>query len=185
MALRIDETPDRLVVRDSPKGLWLFGSLFVTSGLVVLTIPFVSSAWHDFVLWQRLAVIVLGIGHFSAGAWLVWRQVETITTFVRSAGDAQCAVRHPFSWRVQTAQFRIADVRAVEIQSSVDSDGDPMYQLRLWLSGSRVIPVQGQPAHGRERAEANAATLRRALGLPDSAGTGTLSPEARAGEPLT
>ena len=174
MAFRIDESADLLVVSDTPTVHWIFGSVFVTSGLVVLTIPFVSSAWHDFVLWQRLAVIVLGVGHFSAGAWLVWRHVETITTFARSAGEARCVVRHPFSWRVQTAQFRIADVHAVEIKSSVDSDGDPMYQLRLWLSGSRVLPLHGQPAHGRERAEANAATLRRALGLPNTAVTDTL-----------
>ena len=185
MALRIDESPDRLVVRDSPKGLWLFGSLFVTSGLVVLTIPFVSTAWHGFVLWERLAILAIGIGHLSGGAWTVWRQVETITTFNRLTGDARSVRRHPFSWRAQRAEFKLADARALEIQSSVDSEGDPMYQLRLWLSGSRVLPLQGQPAHGRERAETSAATLRRALGLPDSPETGTLSPQTRAGEPLT
>jgi hypothetical protein len=174
MAFRIDESPDRLVVRDSPKGLWLFGSLFVTSGLIVLTVPFVSTAWHGFVLWERLAIIAIGIGHFSGGAWTVWRQVETITTFNRLTGDARSVRRHPFSWHVQLAEFKLADARALEIQSSVDSDGDPMYQLRLWLSGSRVVPLQAQPAHGRERAEANAATLRRSLGLPDIAATNTL-----------
>ena len=177
MALHIDDSPDRLVVRDSPKGLWTFGSLFVASGLIVLTIPFVSTAWNGFVLWERLAILAIGIGHLSGGAWTVWRQVETITTFNRLTGDGRSVRRHPFSWHVQLAEFKLADARALEIQSSVDSEGDPMYQLRLWLSGSRVLPLQGQPAHGRERAETAAATLRRALGLPDSAATGTLSPQ--------
>ena len=173
MAFRIDESPDRLVVRDSPQVHWIFGSVFVTSGLLVLTIPF-SSFWAELVLWERLAVMAIGIGHLSGGAWTVWRQAETITTLNRLNGDGRSVRRHPFSWRVQTAEFKIADVRAVEIQSSVDSDGDPMYQLRLWLSGSRVLPLQGQPAHGRGLAEANAATLRRALALPDTAATDTL-----------
>jgi hypothetical protein len=63
------------------------------------------------------------------------------------------------------ARFSLGDARAVEIVRSADSDGDPMFQLRLWLVESRALWLQAQPTHGEERARENAAQLRRFLGL--------------------
>ena len=150
------------------------------SGLIVLSIPFASDAWSGFVLWQRLAVLAIGIGHFSAGVWYVRRYAETITTFDRTTGAARSVLRRAFSSRSQIAEFKLDDARAIEIGQCVDSDGDPMYQLRLWLSGSRVVPLQSQFSHGRERAEARAATLRSVLALPKTPPADTLSPDSSA-----
>ncbi|HJP59692.1 MAG TPA: hypothetical protein VJ865_06820 [Gemmatimonadaceae bacterium] len=180
MPFRIDDSADRVVVRDTPSGQWVFGSPFVTSGLVVLSITFASDAWVGFSLWERLAVLAIGVGHFTIGAWYVWRYAETIVTFDRTTGKARAILRHPYSWRPQIADFTLDEARAIEIRQSVDSDGDAMYQLRLWLSGSRVIELQSQPSHGRETAEARAATLRNVLALPNSASTDTFSADSSA-----
>ena len=180
MPFRIDDSGDRVVVRDTPSGQWVFGSVFVTSGLVVLSITFASDAWVGFVLWERLGVLAIGLGHLSAGIWYVSRYAETIVTFDRATGEARALVRRPFSSRRQIVEFKLDDARAIEIRQSVDSDGDPMYQLRLWLSGSRVIELQSQPSHGRERVEARAATLRTALDLPNATQTNALSSDSSA-----
>jgi len=180
LSFRIDQSADRVVVRDTPGGQWVFGSLFVTSGLVVLSITFASDAWVGFVLWERLAVLAIGVGHLTIGAWYVWRYAETIITFDRTTGEARALLRHPYSWRPQIAEFKLDEMRVIEIKKSVDSDGDAMYQLRLWLSGSRVIELQSQPSHGRERAEDRAATLRSALALPNPPPTDTLSADSSA-----
>ncbi|HKR10308.1 MAG TPA: hypothetical protein VJS39_14030, partial [Gemmatimonadaceae bacterium] len=119
-------------------------------------------------------------GHLTIGASYVWRYAEIITTFDRTTGHARAILRHPFSRRPQIAEFKLDEMRAIEIRTSVDTDGDPMYQLRLWLSGSRVIELQSQPSHGRERAEAHAATLRSALALPNTPPTDTLSADSSA-----
>ena len=156
------------MVRDRPSGLWVFGAVFVTSGLIVLTIPFLSSAWNGFVLWERAAVIAIGLGHLSAGMWIIWRNLETTTAFDRATGNASHVVRRAFSRQREITEFKMSDARGVEIRTTQDSDGDPMYQLRLWLSGSRVLALQGQPAHDRARVEKVAASLRQALALPEN-----------------
>ena len=135
----------------------------------MLSIPFASDAWYGFVLWQRLAVLAIGTGHFAIGAWYVWRHAQIITTVDLETGRATSVLRRPFSQISQVAEFKVADARAVEIKRSVDSDGDPMYQLWLWLAGSRVLPLQSQPTRGREQAETRAAKLRAVLALPDFA----------------
>ena len=150
------------------------------SGLIVLSIPIVSDAWHGFVLWERLAVLAIGVGHLTAGSWYVWRYAETVTTFDRTTGEARSVFRRAFSSRLQITEFNLDEARALEIHQSVDSDGDPMYQLRLWLSGSRVVDLQSQSSHGRERAEARATALRKALALPNTAPTDALSADSSA-----
>jgi hypothetical protein len=167
LPFRIDESPERIVASDRPTGMWMFGSVFILSGLVVLSIPFVSTSWAGFVLWQRAAVVAIGVGHLAAGAWTVWSHVETRTIFNRASGEGLHVVRRPFARRTTATQFNVEDVRAIESERATDSDGDPMYRLRMWLSGSRVLALQGQPAHGE--AHAAESRLRVALGLGEKA----------------
>lgn len=141
---------------------------------MLLTIIF-SEAWGEYVLWQRLAALAIGIGHVSIGSLYVTRYIETTTTFDRSSNEARCVRRRPFFWRAQISEFKVSDASALEILRSLDSDGDAMFQLRLWLTGSRVIWMQSQPTHRRENVEKVAATLRQSLGLPDTAVPDTLS----------
>ena len=166
MPLRIDDSAERLVVRDTPWGLWTFGAVFVTSGLATLSVPLLSSEWSGLSVWQRLAVLAIGAAHLAAGLWTIGRHAATVTQVDRATGDAVHVVRRPFERTRAVTDFHAADVRTVALRTSPDSDGDPMYALELWLSGSRVLPLQAQPAHGRERAEERATRLRAALGLP-------------------
>ena len=165
MPFRIDESAERIVVRDTPIGMWMFGSVFILSGLVVLSIPFASTAWSGFALWQRAAVVAIGVAHFLGGAWLVWSHAATRTTFDRASAEGAHVVRRPFESRAKVTHFNVNEVRAIDVERATDSDGDPTYRLRIWLSGSRVLALQGQPSHGEQRTKTIESRLRRALGL--------------------
>jgi hypothetical protein len=165
LPFRIDESAERIVVRDIPIGMWMFGSVFILSGLIVLSIPFASTAWRGFVLWERAAVLSIGVAHFLGGTWLVWSHSATRTTFDRASGEGLHVVRRPFEARAKVTQFNVSEVRAIDVERATDSDGDPMYRLRMWLSGSRVLALQGQPSHGEQRTKAAASRLRRVLEL--------------------
>jgi hypothetical protein len=164
--MRISETPDRLTVRDTPGALWLLGLAFVASGSFVLSIPFWSPEWRAFVLWERLAVLAIGAAHLAGGAYSAWRPASTRTDFdwTTSVGVQRVRRIWPFA-RSVTERFVLADVRAIEIVRSSDNDGDPMFQLRLWLAGSRALWLQAQPVHGEGGALEHASRVRRFLGL--------------------
>src|SRR5215831_19941375 len=65
--MRISETGSRLVVRDTPHGLWSLGMVFVLTGAFVLSTPFWSVDWRSFGPWERLAMIAIGLGHLAGG----------------------------------------------------------------------------------------------------------------------
>lgn len=168
--MRIIETDSRLVIRDIPVVLWLFGLVFVASGSFVLTVPFIAPEWSGFVLWQRLAVLAIGASHLAGGLFMTGRARATITELDRIANRGTYRVRRLWSrWEgvrgSEPTEFALDDAHAVEIVRSKDSDGDPMYRLRLWLADSEYLWLQAQAVHGEARARDKAERVRRFLGL--------------------
>ncbi|MEO6527561.1 MAG: hypothetical protein ABIP93_13105 [Gemmatimonadaceae bacterium] len=166
MSFRLEHSTERTVVRDTPQGMWAFGAAFVMSGLTVLLGGVGSDKWPEFPLWVRAVILAIGLSHLIAGCYWVWRYEATVTTFDHVTGDGTHAVRRPFRRDTTVRHFRVADVQTIELRRHADSEGDPMYQLHLWLAESRVLPLQGAPAHNIPRGERNAAALREALRLP-------------------
>ena len=156
------------MVVDTPGSLWVFGLLFVSSGTLVLSVPFFADGWATFRAWERAAVLVIGLSHLAAGLWTIRRHPATRTELDRATGMGSHRVRRAGSGtRVQT-NFPLADVSSVHLRQSADSDGDPMYQLQLSLADHRVLLIQGQPAHGEALAREHLRVIRSFLGRPAS-----------------
>lgn len=153
--MRIIETDSRFVLRDVPIVFWLFGLVFVASGTFVLASPFWSSEWHDFKLWIQLAILTIGVAHLAGGLYVTGQMRATVTELDRATNRGTQRVRRLWSrWRgargAERTEFALDDARAVEIVQSKDSDGDPTYQMRLWLAGSEWLWLQAQAVHGGE-----------------------------------
>jgi hypothetical protein len=165
--MRITETGPRLLVADVPRAVRGLGVVFVASGLFVLTLPFTLDEWSRVGPWVRTAVFSIGLAHLAGGLWTFLTAAATRTELDRATGVATHRVAHPWPGRATSppTRFQLADVRSVEVVRSKDSDGDPVFQLRLWLAGSRGLWLQALPAAGESRAEERAARLRAFLGL--------------------
>ena len=171
--MRISETTDSLVLDDVPLPVWLLGLTFVASGAFVLSIPFWSPDWARFGFWERAAVLAIGASHLAGGSYTMVRAAATRTELDRSRGIGRHIVRRPWLLNVERAQFPLADARALEIVRSTDNDGDPTFQLRLWLAESRQLWLMALPVHGEQRVLAQAERIRRFLGLPPLTGLHT------------
>lgn len=168
--MRISERADCLTLRDVPIGVWLLGMVFVASGAFVLNVPFWSRDWQGFSGWERVAVILIGASHLAGGSYTVLRSAATHTELDRGRGVGHQIVRRLWRPGATRAQFALADARALEIVRSSDSEGDPIFRLRLWLAGSRQLWLAAQPVHGEERLRQQAERVRRFLDLPPVTG---------------
>lgn len=164
--MHVSETTDRLTITDVPRGVWGLGLLFVASGTLVLCFAPTAPEWKAFVLWERLAVVVIGLSHFAGGLYQTVRATATRTVLDRASRTGVQELR-PF-WpvlRTATPTFSLADAKDIEIVRDRDHDGDPTYQLRLWLRDSRKLWLQAQPTNGEGRVLDAAVRVRRFLGL--------------------
>src|SRR5689334_3845154 len=108
--MRIIETDSRLELRDIPRGLWIFGLVFVASGSFVLSVPLIAPEWPGFVLWQRLAVIAIGVSHLAGGLFLVGRARATVTEFDRATNLGAQRVRKLWTrWHGAHDEARVRD----------------------------------------------------------------------------
>ncbi|HEY2378201.1 MAG TPA: hypothetical protein VGH98_19650 [Gemmatimonadaceae bacterium] len=163
--MRISETTSRLVVRDTPHGMWSLGIVFVATGAFVLSAPLWSGDWRAFGLWDRLVLIAIGLVHLGGGLVSTLRPRATATDLDQATGTLIQKVRRFWPLTENMARFPLGEARAVEIVRSSDSDNDPMFQLRLCLAESRALWLQAQPVYGEALARHEAARLRRFLRL--------------------
>jgi hypothetical protein len=163
--MQITRSPTRLVVSDTPGCVWLLGLVFVASGTLVLTVPLFATEWAGFGWWERAAVLAIGASHLGGGLWTIRHHPESRTELDLASGTGIHHIRRLGQRAATITRFRLADVRDVAVVESTDSDGDPVFMLRLRLSGGRELPLQGHPAAGQVQARERADTVRHFLGL--------------------
>lgn len=164
--MRLTDTGTRLVAADRPGATWILGLAFVASGTFVLCIPLFANEWATFGIWERIAILAIGLSHLGGGLWTIRQHPATEVEFDRAGGAGTHRVRRPGERVGAITQFRLADVRDVGVLEEKDSDGDPVYLVRMLLADGRELRLQGHPAHGESMAREQAAAIRRFVGLP-------------------
>lgn len=164
--MRLTDTGTRLVAADTPGALWVLGLAFVASGTFVLSIPLFASEWATFGVWERIAVFAIGLSHLGGGLWTIRQHPATQVELDRAGGAGTHRVRRPGERVGSITRFQLADVRDVAVAEEKDSDGDPVFEVRMRLADGRELHLQGHPDHGEAAAREQAAAIRRFVGLP-------------------
>jgi hypothetical protein len=97
---------------------------------------------------------------------MVRRHPSTRTELDRAAGIGNHRVRRPGARVSTVTQFTLAEVRGIDVLQEKDGDGGTLFQVRLWLSDNRVLPLQAHPSSGARQAHERAAAIRDYLGVP-------------------
>jgi hypothetical protein len=164
--MRIQQSPSRLVARDTPGCLWLFGLVFVMSGTFVLVAAPLSIEWATFTGWERAAILAIGIGHLGGGLWLIRQTPATTLELDRARGTGTHRIRHPGDRSETVVVFRLADLRDVDVLEERDSDGDPAFVVRVVLADGRALKLHGATVRDEARAAERAGEIRQFVGLP-------------------
>ena len=143
--------------------MWLFGLWFVAGGTLAMAMTFAASNAHELTWWGRLFVFTIGVGCAAAGLFTIVGAPAIRAVFDRTS-DRVVVTTTGLRARSRV-EFACREVCIVDLKEEKDSDGDPMYQVRLWLRDGRAILLQSQPVHGREWCAARADAIRRFLGV--------------------
>jgi len=161
--MRIEERGNVLTTKTTPGCLWTFGLWFVAGGVLAMAAAFAASN-ADEVPWPaRVFAFVTGLCCAAAGLAVIVTAPAVHAVFDRTSGRAIVTTT---GLRTRSrVEFACRDVCVVDLKQDRDSDGDPMYQLRIWLRDGRAIPLQSQPVHGLAWCAVRADAIRRFLGI--------------------
>lgn len=158
--IRHAETRRETQVGDARGCVAVFGSLFLLSG----TVATAAACTAELPLLPRLAVLAIGLAHIAGGLIAGWG--ESRVAVVTRAG---VAVTHRRLFRpAETRHVGAAEVAAVEVHETRDSDGDVTFAPRLRLATGRHVDLTVQGTPSREAAIETASALARRLALPES-----------------
>ena len=161
--MRIEERGNILTVRATPGCMWIFGLWFVAGGVLAMAMTFLASNAHELAWWERLFAFVIGAACTAAGLFVILGAPAVRAVFDRTSGRAIVTTAGIRERR--RIEFACRDVCVVDLAEEKDSDGDPMYRVRIWLRDGRRILLQSQPMHGQQWHAVRAEMIRRFLGL--------------------
>jgi hypothetical protein len=161
--VRIEERGNVLIAQATPGCVWIFGLWFVAGGALAIVMTFAAHNAHELAWWERLLVLVIGAACAAAGLFVIVGAPAVRAVFDRTSGRAIVTTT---GLRTRTrVEFACRDVCVVDLREEKDSDGDPMYQVRIWLRDGRAILLQSQPVHGFAWCAVRADAIRRFLGV--------------------
>jgi hypothetical protein len=162
--MRLIERDTSIELRDTPGCLWLLGAWFVAGGAFAIAMPFIATNRHELGWGAKSVVILIGLGVLAGGAYTVastrWFRLRLDPVTRRAVLERGRLLRGR-----ETVSFAFDDVRSVEARPGRDSDGDPVFELRIWLRSGQFLVPHGQPLRGEDHARAQAERLRAALGV--------------------
>ena len=161
--MRVEERGNVLMARATPGCIWIFGLWFVAGGVMAMLMTFIATNANELAWWERLFVFTIGAGCALAGAFIIVGAPAIRAVFDRTSGRAIVTTTGPRGR--SRVEFACRDVCVVDLKEDKDSDGDPMYRVRLWLRDGRAVLLQSQPVHGREWCAVRAEMIRRFLGV--------------------
>jgi hypothetical protein len=161
--MNVEERGNVLTARATPGCVWIFGFWFVAGGVLAMVMTFAASNASDLVWWERLFTFSIGVGCAAAGLFVILGAPAIRAVFDRTSGRA--IVTTTGLRERSRVEFACRDVCVVDLAEEKDSDGEPMYRVRLWLRDGRVILLQSQPVHGLEWCARRADVIRRFLGI--------------------
>jgi hypothetical protein len=161
--MRIEQRGNVLIARATPGCMWILGLWFVAGGVLGMAMTFLASNAHELEWWGRLLVFSIGAGCAAAGLFVIAGVPAIRSVFDRASGRAIVTTA---GLRTRSrVEFACRDVCVVDLEQTKDSDGDPMYRVRVWLRDGRAILLQSQPMHGRDWCAARADAIRHFLGV--------------------
>jgi hypothetical protein len=165
--VRVRDDPESLTIQDSPGLHWLSGALFIGVGTLFVLGPLGLFTDAATLSWPaRLLAASLGAVGVLTGVWVIHRSPLSSLTIDRY-GHVRL-VRRGARGR-EVSEWPRGEVAAVHVAEGMDSEGSPVFQLRLTLRGGAIVSVSRLWVHGREPVERAAELVRRALKLPSAA----------------
>jgi hypothetical protein len=152
--------------------MWFLGLGFLAGGIIALGMLLLAGPDDRPDGWGRLLVAVIGSAHVAAGSWLVISMPNLSVWLRRDRPVLHIRKRWLLLRRERTID--LADIAHFRVRQSEDSEGDPVYQLELFLRTGERVALHSVALHGRAEIDAAADRLRAWSG-------GRLA--ARVGEP--
>ena len=142
---------------------WLLGGGFVVLGIIGAAAPFGLATGVDALRrWELLVIALIGACSAGAGIWLLARSPRSALMLDLESGRGRLQRRGLAM--VETTEFAVDGIDAVELEHSKDDDGGDIYRPALRLrDGTRLIVSTVWMHHGPQEA---VATLSKALARP-------------------
>lgn len=163
--MQLNDEPERLFIRSSPRLQWLLGVLVAAvGGLVLLAAVGVLGDGKTYTIASRTGAGLLGGLVCAIGTWIGWR-APLFTLVVDRVGRTVTLTRRRL-FHTMTERYPADAIVDARVTKERDGKGTPLYRVELVLHTGNVVPLPLLHRRDREGCMRAAEHLWTALDLP-------------------
>ena len=143
--MRFRETPNELIITETPGCLWIFGSFFAVVGafFVYLSLGGASN-WSDVPAYVNIFGFLMGAIGIVTGLIIIKKAPATILVIDRVNDRIIYNTQGLTGAKKRTIEF--ADLKQFFLMEETDSDGDPIWSLGLELTNGHKLRISALPS---------------------------------------
>jgi len=144
--MKIKQTPNELVIQETPGCLWIFGLFFAVIGGI-----FVYGSLGGFTNADEVPRYVIyfsflmGIIAVGVGFWIIFR-APVSTLIVNRADETLTYTKYGLFGKRQTA-YGFDQIKQFCLIEEKDSEGDPIWSLGLELANGETLKISSLESH--------------------------------------
>ena len=144
--MKISQTENELVIRETPGSLWLFGLFFAVIGAV-----FVYGSLGGFTNAEEVPQSAIYLTFFmgaiavGAGIWIIY-QAPVSKIVVSRVAETVVYIRYGLSGR-RESRFGFGEIRKFSLVEEKDSEDDPIWSLGMELANGQTIKISSLASH--------------------------------------
>jgi hypothetical protein len=148
--MRLTVSPDKLILRETPGCLWLFGSFFISVSAVFVYGSLGGFTDYDRVPWWAIAAsFLMGTIGISVGVWQIFLAPVTFIEIDRRRKTVVHRRRGLFGSK--SDEYGFDQVKQFCAEQDLDDEGDPIWYLGLEFYGGKIVRITSMPSRTKEK----------------------------------
>lgn len=147
--MKITQTANELIIKETPGCLWLFGLFFaVIGGFFVYGASGGFTNYHEMAHWVISLTLIMGFIGVGVGIWIIYN--APITKVVVNRLDETVFLSKKSLFGKTTRTFSFDQINNFRLIEDKDDEGEPIWFFGLELNDGEHIKITSLATHSEE-----------------------------------
>lgn len=147
--MRVKQSPNELIIQETPGCFWIFGSLFCLVGGVFVYGALGGFSNHDAVsVWTIILTFFMGAIAFAVGFWVIFHAPVTKVRLDR-LNETVTLERYGLAGKRKIV-YHFQEIKQFFLIEEKDDEDNPIWWLAMDLTGGEKVKISSMPSHSED-----------------------------------
>lgn len=144
--MKIKQTPNELIIQETPGCLWIFGLFFaIVGGIFVYGALGGFSNWNEVSFWQLALAFFMGAIAVAVGIWMIYK--APISKVVIDRIEDKVLLKRFGLFGKREIIYKFSEIKEFCLIEDKDDENEPIWSFGMELDNGEIIKISSMPLH--------------------------------------